>query len=179
LSLLQPTLVGETVALRPIRPDDFDALYAVASDPELWAQHPARERWRREEFRSYFETWLLRGGGLAITERQTGRIIGASCYSTEGRPPGEIEIGWTFLARDHWGGATNAEVKRLMIDHAAASYETIVFRVAESNARSRRALEKIGGRLTDRAETIEVGGGKVTHVVYAIDTSSRSAGERE
>ena len=174
---LQPTLSGPTVTLRPIGPADFAALHAVASDPALWALHPAHDRWQEQRFRAYFDTWLIRGGGLAIVDRGTGRIIGASCYSLEGRPPGEVEIGWTFLARSHWGGPTNREVKRLMIAHAAGHFDTIVFRVAETNLRSRRALEKIGARLTDRSEEIDVGGAIVRHLVYAIDRSAAIARE--
>ena len=141
----------------------------MAGDPELWAQHPASDRWREEAFRAYFDAWLLRGGGLAIVERTSGRLIGASCYSLEGRLPGEVEIGWTFLARDHWGGATNHEVKRLMVGHALDHCERAVFRVAETNLRSRKALEKIGARLTDRTEEADVAGRPVRHVVYALD----------
>jgi RimJ/RimL family protein N-acetyltransferase len=37
---LQPTLKGALLVLRPLRPEDFDALYAVASDPLIWEQHP-------------------------------------------------------------------------------------------------------------------------------------------
>ena len=165
---LQPTLAGESVALRPIRGEDYAALYEVASDPAIWALHPARDRWQEPAFRAYFDSWLMRGGGLLIEERATGRAIGASCYSLEGRLPGEVEIGWTFLARDHWGGATNAEVKRLMIGHALASVERAVFRVAATNLRSRRALEKIGAVLTDRTETIDVAGAPVLHLLYAV-----------
>jgi RimJ/RimL family protein N-acetyltransferase len=172
---LQPTLSGESVLLRPIRAEDFDALHEVASDPLLWAQHPAQDRWREEAFRLYFDTWFLRGGGLLIAERTTGRTIGASCYSLEGRLPGEVEIGWTFLARDHWGGSTNREVKALMIRHALGSFERVVFRVAETNLRSRRALEKIGAVLTDRTEPIEIGGAAVTHLVYAVGRNAEIA----
>lgn len=155
--------------LRPIRRSDYAALLAVASDPALWAQHPASDRWREEAFRTYFDTWLVRGGGLAIIESASGRVIGASCYSLEGRLPGEVEIGWTFLATDHWGGATNREVKRLMVGYALEHHERVVFRVAETNRRSRRALDKIGALLTDRMEDIDVGGRSVRHVVYALD----------
>ena len=174
---LQPTLEGDAVTLRPIRPADFDALLAVAGDPEIWIQHPARERYREPEFRAYFDNWLMRGGGLIICERGTGRAIGASCYSLEGRRPGEVEIGWTFLARDHWGGATNREAKRLMIRHALRSVERVVFRVASTNLRSRRALEKIGATLTDRTETVEVSGAMVEHVVYEIGRDAPIARE--
>jgi RimJ/RimL family protein N-acetyltransferase len=173
---LQPTLVGESVLLRPIRAEDFAALHEVASDPLLWAQHPAHDRWQEEAFRLYFDTWFLRGGGLLIAERPTGRTIGASCYSLEGRLPGEVEIGWTFLARGHWGGSTNREVKALMIRHALRSFERVIFRVAETNLRSRRALEKIGAVLTGRREPIEIGGAAVTHLVYAVGRDAEIAG---
>ncbi len=35
----QPVLEGEHVRLRPLRPDDWEALFAVASDPLIWEQH--------------------------------------------------------------------------------------------------------------------------------------------
>ena len=38
---LQPTLVGETITLLPLRADDFESLYEAAADPLLWEQHPA------------------------------------------------------------------------------------------------------------------------------------------
>jgi RimJ/RimL family protein N-acetyltransferase len=165
---LRPTLEGPTVRLQPTREDDFGGLYAAAADPLVWAQHPVRERWREEVFRRYFEAWLLNDGALAIRERASGRIVGASRYSLEARLPGEVEIGWTFLARDHWGGATNREVKRLMIGHALEAVERVVFRIAETNLRSRRAVEKIGAVLTDRVEAIEIGGRPLPHLVYAL-----------
>lgn len=174
---LQLTLSGSTVWLRPIAPADFADLHAVARDPQIWALHPARDRWQEAQFRTYFDTWFLRGGGLAIVERESGKIIGASCYSTEGRAPGDVEIGWTFLARAHWGGRTNREVKRLMIGHALKSFDRVVFRVAETNLRSRGALEKIGAVLTDETEEIEVGGRSVTHLVYAIGPEAPIANE--
>jgi RimJ/RimL family protein N-acetyltransferase len=174
---LQPTLSGDAIRLRPIRPDDFAALYAVACDPQLWALHPARDRWQEPQFRSYFDTWFLRGGGLAIVERASGEIIGASCYSTEGRAAGQVEIGWTFLARAHWGGRTNREVKRLMIGHALKSFDCVIFRVAETNLRSRSALAKIGAVPTGGREEIEVGGQRVDHLVYAIGREASIANE--
>jgi RimJ/RimL family protein N-acetyltransferase len=176
---LQPTLSGPTLTLRPIRPDDYVSLYAVASDPEVWALHPASDRWQEQRFRAYFDQWLIRGGGLAFVERSSGRILGASCYSLEGREPGEVEIGWTFLARDHWGGATNREVKRLMIGHALKSFERVIFRVGETNLRSRRALEKIGAVLTDRTDQADVGGRTVTHVIYEIGRDAAILREAE
>jgi len=41
---LQPHLVGDLLEVRPLRPEDWESLFAVASDPLIWEQHPARDR---------------------------------------------------------------------------------------------------------------------------------------
>ena len=142
---LQPHLVGRLVELRPLRADDYDALYVVASDPLIWEQHPD-ERWREDVFRGFFEQHLETGSALVILDRSDGRVIGTSRYHgyDPERGEGEVEIGWTFLARSHWGGAVNGEVKQLMLEHAFGSVERVIFFVAPDNLRSRRAVEKIG-----------------------------------
>lgn len=140
----QPTLVGELVAVRPLRIDDFDLLYAVAADPLLWEQHPDRERWREDVFRAYFDDHLASGGALAVIERESGDLIGATRYDNYDPEASEVEIGWTFLGRSYWGGIYNSDLKRVMLDHAFQSVETVVFLVDAHNARSRRAVEKIG-----------------------------------
>jgi RimJ/RimL family protein N-acetyltransferase len=165
---LQPTLVGETIGLSPTQPGDWDALYAVAADPLIWAVHPAHDRWQEPVFRRYFEEALASGGGLTIRERTTGRVIGASRYSTAFAGDGEVEIGWTFLARDHWGGATNRELKRLMLDHAFRWFDPVIFAVGKDNVRSRRAMEKIGGVLRADIQHREMAGRAETHVLYEI-----------
>ena len=51
---VQPTLVGDLVSARPLHRNDFEALYEVASDPLIWEQHPAKDRWKREVFSRLF-----------------------------------------------------------------------------------------------------------------------------
>jgi N-acetyltransferase len=140
----QPTLEGELVLVRPLRVDDFDQLYGAGADPLLWKQHPERERWRDDVFRVYFESHLASGGGLAVVERATGNLIGATRYDNYDPDANEVEIGWTFLARPYWGGVYNADLKRVMLEHAFRSVETVVFLVDARNLRSRRAVEKVG-----------------------------------
>ncbi len=141
---LQPRLEGERIALRPLALADFEALYEAASDPGIWELHPEPTRHERAVFQRYFDTAIASGGAFAILDRGTGRIIGSSRYFD--LRPGQIEIGWTFLERAYWGGATNRELKRLMIAHALRFVPRVVFVVGEQNHRSRRALEKIGAR---------------------------------
>jgi RimJ/RimL family protein N-acetyltransferase len=166
---LQPTLTGDLLELSPLRFEDFDALYAVASDPLIWEQHPERDRHRVERFRVYFDEGLKSGGALIARDRLDGRVIGASRYHGYDPAQREIEIGWTFLARSHWGGRYNAEMKRLMLDHAFRFVDRVVFLIGEDNRRSRRAVEKIG------AVTIgtRIDGKRKERVVYAIERPSR------
>lgn len=140
----QPTLVGELVEARPLRADDFDALYRAAADPLLWEQHPEPDRWRPEVFRAYFDDHLASGGALAIADRASDSLIGVTRYDHLDPDKREVEIGWTFLARQYWGGAYNADLKRVMLAHAFKTVDTVVFLVGEHNLRSRRAVEKLG-----------------------------------
>ncbi|UYV15684.1 GNAT family N-acetyltransferase [Porphyrobacter sp. ULC335] len=174
----QPVLEGEHVRLRPLREDDWDALFAVASDPLIWAQHPAHDRWQEPVFRAFFDDALANKGALVVIDAKTGGVIGSSRFQgldEAGR--GSVEIGWTFLARSHWGGRYNHEMKRLMLAHALASLGECRFIVGETNTRSRRAMERIGATLTDRREErIMAGGAVVPHLTYAITRESFANG---
>ena len=141
---LQPTLAGSLVTLRPLRADDFDALFAAASDPLIWAQHPASDRYQREVFRRYFDEGLSSGGALVAIDSSDGRIIGSSRFHGYDDTQREIEIGWTFLVRSHWGGKHNGEMKQLMLRHAFRFVDRVVFLIGPENLRSQRAVEKIG-----------------------------------
>lgn len=165
----QPTLTGATVTLSPLRTDDWDALFAVAADPLIWEVHPAHDRWQEPVFRRFFADAMASGGCLVIRDNATGAVIGSSRYDRARVEPGEVEIGWTFLARAYWGGATNREIKTLMIAHALRWFDAAVFMVGETNIRSRRAMEKIGGELlVDRVPVFDMAGVPTPHVVYAI-----------
>jgi N-acetyltransferase len=141
---LQPTLRGELLTLRPLRPEDFPDLYAVASDPLIWEQHPAHDRWQEEVFKGFFREALASGGAMIVLNAKDGRIIGSSRYNGYNREQSEIEIGWTFLARSYWGGAYNGEMKQLMLRHAFQFVNRVIFVVGIQNMRSQKALEKLG-----------------------------------
>lgn len=174
----QPVLEAEHIALRPLREDDWDALFAVASDPLIWEQHPAHDRWREPVFRAFFADALANKGALVVIDRATSAVIGSSRFQgLEEADGGSVEIGWTFLARSHWGGRTNHEMKRLMLAHALASVAEVRFLVGETNTRSRRALERIGAQLTDRREERVMAGGEVIpHLTYTISRESFAEG---
>jgi len=141
----QPTLVGNSLTLRPLVAADLEPLYAVARDPLLWEQHPQPERAERAGFEKFFQSSLASGGALVALESDGGRVVGASRYYEWNPDLPDIAIGYSFLSRHLWGTGANARMKVLMLSHAFQWVPTVWFHVAASNLRSRRAMEKIGG----------------------------------
>src|SRR5262245_62725730 len=169
---LQPVLTGDLVELRPLREEDFEALFDVASDPLIWEQHPEPDRCTEPVFRQFFRGAMESGGAFLVLDRSDGRVIGSSRFADYDETASHIEIGWTFLARSHWGGAYNREMKRLMLRHAFRFVNGVVFLVGLHNFRSQRAVEKIGGV---RAGTRLDGRGRES-LVYRLDASAFEAG---
>jgi len=163
----QPTLKGELLELRPLRAEDFDDLYAVASDPLIWEQHPIRDRYKEEVFKGFFREALESGGTLIVIDPRNDQVIGSSRFHGYDEEKSEIEIGWTFLARSHWGGIYNREMKRLMLLHASRFVSNVICLIDRQNIRSQRAVEKIGGVLVG---TRPDGSGRDSFL-YKIDIS--------
>ena len=173
----QPTLIGPTVIVRPMASDDWSELYAIGSDPEVWRLHPVSNRFEEAEFRKFFDGGLKSKMAFVFVDRASNRLIGSSRYYGHEPEIGEIEIGWTFVARSHWGGAANREVKRLMLDHAFTFADTVIFWVGEANWRSQGAMKKIGGVLRDGLFTRELSGER-KHVIFEITKERYQNGGR-
>lgn len=164
---LQPTLTGKLLKLRPLRLEDYAALYQAASDPLIWEQHPNSDRYKEEVFKAYFDSAIECGGALIVLDALTDEVIGSSRYYGLDEEASEIEIGWTFLTTKYWGGTYNRELKKLMMDHAYKFVDHILFFVGSNNLRSRKAVEKIGGVYVDTRSRF---GGE--SVVYRLSKAS-------
>src|SRR5437868_9753154 len=77
----QPTLKGQLLELRPLRAEDYPALYAVAADPLIWEQHPASDRYKDEVFREFFREAMESGGAFIVIDNRDGKVIGSSRYA--------------------------------------------------------------------------------------------------
>jgi len=163
----QPVLRGTRVHLRPLYASDLDALHAAAADPLVWAQHSETNRHERAVFERFFAGALASRGALVVAEAATGRIVGSSRWYDWDPATRSVVMGYTFLARDHWGTGTNREVKQLMLAHSFQWAETVWFHVSPGNLRSQRALERIGAQL-DREELVLVGGTPSPRRIYRI-----------
>ncbi|MDO9414732.1 GNAT family N-acetyltransferase [Pararhizobium sp.] len=141
---LQPELFSEGLILRPLTSDDFAGLYAAGSDPAVWAGHPAKNRYQEEAFRTYFDAQMASGSTLIFIDRANGKPIGCSRYYVAPDQPQAIAIGFTFLNNAYWGGSTNFEIKRLMLDHAFKTVDDVWFHIDPTNIRSQKATAKLG-----------------------------------
>jgi N-acetyltransferase len=165
---LQPTLRGILLEVRPLKADDFDLLFAAASDPLIWEQHPDSDRYKKEVFHKFFDGAIESKGAFAVIERQSGRIIGSSRYWNLSPDGSEVEIGWTFLERAFWGGPYNRELKSLMLNHAFGFVDRVVFIVGENNLRSQKAVERIGGEFLKEVDRPGRDGVVRRNLLYAI-----------
>lgn len=173
----QPILENDRLLLRPLAPEDWDGLFAVASDPAIWEQHPMHDRWRKDVFRDFFHDALAKGGALAILDKRDEAIIGSSRFQDYAEEDGgSVEIGWTFFACKYWGKGINRQVKQMMLTHAFASVARVDFRVGETNYRSRIALENIGAERSRRSELTRYDGKRVLHLVYELQREKFSTG---
>jgi RimJ/RimL family protein N-acetyltransferase len=173
----QPTLIGPTITVRPISSGDWPELFTAGSDPEIWKVHPVSDRYTERAFSEYFDGAVASGMGFVFVDRSTSQLIGSSRYYGYDAERSEIEIGWTFITRSHWGGKTNREVKRLMLDHAFTFVDTVVFWVGEENWRSQGAMTKIGGIKRSGLFTRELSGA-TPHVIFEIGKSVYQQGGR-
>ena len=163
----QPHLTGAKLLLSPLRKADYEGLYAAASDPLVWAGHPVKQRYLEEVFRPYFDTLLASGETLAVRVRSSNKIIGCSRYYVAPGIDQDIAIGYTFLRRDHWGGATNRELKTLMFDHAFESFENVWLHIDPDNIRSQKAAQKLGARF-GHEEVQDLGTGEKRTFCYRL-----------
>lgn len=167
----QPTLRGDLIEVRPLRAQDFAALFEAASDPLIWEQHPDNNRHKKAVFEEFFRGAIDSKGAFAVIERKSGEIIGSSRFWNLNTANDEVEIGWTFLSRKFWGGRYNRELKSLMLEHAFRFVERVLFIVGEDNLRSRKAVENIGGAYLKTIVRPGRDGVERRNVVYVITRS--------
>jgi N-acetyltransferase len=169
----QPTLQGFGLTVRPLRETDRDGLAEAASDPAIWVGHPASNRYQREVFDRYFDTLLSIGGALIILDDDQ-RVIGCTAYYTDTNHPSRLSLGFTFLVRDLWGGATNRIVKRLSLGHLFGSASEAWFHIAPSNGRSQAATQRLGAVYLHDA-VVDLGGGPLVWRYYCLSQEKWAA----
>jgi RimJ/RimL family protein N-acetyltransferase len=166
---LQPThLRSEWVTLHPLQPGDFEALYAVASDPLIWEQHPNRNRYQRDVFENFFRGAIESKGAFVIRNARDGSVIGSTRYYDLDPAGTFLFVGYTFLARSCWGGGFNPSAKALLLNHAFAEVPAVRFAIGARNLRSQIAIGRLGARKIAEAPVAYHGEPPTSNFIYEI-----------
>jgi RimJ/RimL family protein N-acetyltransferase len=162
-------LQNELIAHFPLQEEDFEDLYAVASDPLVWEQHPNKLRYQRDIFQNFFEGALLSRGAFLIRAITTNEIVGCSRFYDYNESEKSVLIGYTFIGRKFWGKGYNKALKKIMLDYAFQFVNKVYFHIGASNIRSQKAIAKIGAVKVDEFEVEYYGEEPKLNFVYVIE----------
>ncbi|KXK37267.1 MAG: GNAT family N-acetyltransferase [Saprospiraceae bacterium] len=168
----QPILQTEDYLLLPVKEEDFEAVYAAASDPEVWSQHPNKNRWQRDVFCNFFEGALQSGGAFKIIDKKKDVVIGSTRIYDYNTKDNSVLIGYTFFAKAYWGCGANQAVKTLMLDYLFQYVDKVIFHIGSLNMRSKISIERLGAVKTGELD-IAYHGEPVRHNdIYVITKES-------
>lgn len=147
-------LNGEMIYLRPLDPEDAEAMFAYASDPQVTRYLPWEPADSVESVRPFLIEQATRRQrreslGFAIIYREDDSMIGSTDLMDLLRTRGQAELGY-LLARPYWGMGIMTEAARLSLEHAFGPMKlgrVLAFADVE-NRGSRRVLEKLGMRVS-------------------------------
>ncbi|MGO4709267.1 GNAT family N-acetyltransferase [Chryseobacterium sp. 2TAF14] len=165
---IQPILENEEYQLIPLQQGDFELLYEVASDPQVWKQHPNKDRYKREVFENFFKGAMESKGAFKIVEKSTGDILGSTRFYDFNESENSIFIGYTFYGTKSWGKGINPQIKKLMMDYIFQFVNKVYFHIGKENLRSQIALERLGGKKIAEEEVAYFGEPAKTNFVYEI-----------
>lgn len=165
---LQPVLENETVILYPLQGNDFEDLYAAASDPKIWEQHPNKDRWKKDVFKTFFDGAIQSKGAFKIIEKSTGNIIGSTRIYDYNEQESCLFIGYTFYATPYWGKGINHGVKTMMLNYAFRFVSRVNFHIGAGNIRSQIAISRLGAEKIAEQEVTYFGEAPKLNFVYGI-----------
>ena len=171
---LQPTLENDLIKIVPLKEEDFEALFAVASDPLIWEQHPNKDRYQRAVFQNFFKGAIESQGAFIVYEKETGQVVGSSRYYELDEENSSVVVGYTFIGRDFWGKGHNRSLKTLMLDYAFQFVDKVILHIGATNFRSQKATEKLGATKVGELEVAYYGEPVKWNFIYQIDKAKWS-----
>ncbi|NIG55198.1 GNAT family N-acetyltransferase [Chitinophaga sp. Cy-1792] len=166
---IQPVLENDKAMLKPLQEKDFDEVYAAAADPLVWEQHPNKDRYKEEVFRTYFEGAMASKGAFKIIDKQSGKVAGSTRFYDYNPTDNSIMIGYTFYAREFWGKGLNMSVKKLMLDYIFQYVDKVIFQVGATNTRSQIAIGRVGAVKTGEEMINYYGEAPKFNFIYTIN----------
>ncbi len=166
--LVNVQLENDKVILKPLLESDFDDLYLVASDPEIWKQHPNQDRWKIDQFTNFFEGAIQSKGAFKVVDKISGKTIGSTRFYDFYEKDKSILIGYTFYAAEFWGKGYNIAAKTLMLDHIFQFVATVYFHIGAANLRSNIAIGRLGVTKVGEQEVTYFGEQSKLNAVYSL-----------
>ena len=143
-------LRGRSVTLVPLEPNHADSLFTQSLQSDVWRYMPMSVK-SPKDLREFIENCVTArtdgsGLGFAIQHRRCERLVGMTGLWQISDEHRRLEIGATWVARDHQRREVNTECKRILLAHA---FETlgcirVEFKTDARNTQSRDALTRIG-----------------------------------
>lgn len=165
---IQPTLENQNIQLIPLQESDFERLFSVAADPEVWSMHPNRERYKREVFQNFFKGAVESKGAFLIIDKNSNEVLGSTRFYDYNDEEKSIFIGYTFYGTQSWGKNINASVKKMMLDYIFLFVDKVIFHVGKDNIRSVKAMNKLGAENLGEEEVAYFGESSKMNVVFQI-----------
>ncbi len=172
---IQPILENEKTILYPLQEKDFELLYAIASDPKIWEQHPSKDRWKKDVFKTFFDGAMQSKGAFKIVEKATGDTIGSTRFYDYNTQENSIFIGYTFYAISHWGKGTNLLVKAMMLDYIFQFVSKVYFHIGADNVRSQIAISRLGAEKISAQEVTYFGEAPRLNFLYQISKNNKDS----
>ncbi|WP_346949916.1 GNAT family protein [Dyella sp.] len=170
------SLAGQRVELCPVEEVHLDELFEVGRDREIWrltsVDYSDPQIFYPNFAAALRERELGKTYPFLIRLRGDGRIVGTTRFLEIQPQDRKLEIGVTWMASAFWGSGINLECKLLLLAHCFETLDAnrVQFRAKADNARSRRALEKIGAVFEGvmRKDKIEASGKPRDTAFYSI-----------
>lgn len=167
---LQPVFLHDNlIKLIPLKKTDFETLFEVGCNPLVWEQHPNPNRYKLEDFTTYFKGAIESKGAFLIVDCKTNETVGCSRYYDYNEHDKSVLIGYTFIGTKFWGNGYNKTLKKLMLDYAFQFVDKVYFHIGAFNIRSQKAIEKIGAIKIDEFEVEYYGENSKLNFVYLLN----------
>jgi N-acetyltransferase len=166
---IQSRLENEKVILLPLHQDDFEDLYSVSADPKIWEQHPNKDLWKKEVFRTFFDGAMQSMGAFKIIDKTNNNVIGSTRFYEYDEKKKSILIGYTFYSTKYWGSGINHAVKRIMLDYIFRFVSKVNFHIGASNIRSQISIERLGATKIGKQEVAYFGEQPKLNFVYSLN----------
>ena len=168
-------LEGEKVLLLPLEEKHFEELLKFSREEMIWSMWMGRSMPEEKLLEALKEALVLKQKGeqypFVIIDKTKNRIIGSTRYLKLDEAHRNLEIGWTFYLPEYWGKGFNDECKLLLLTHCFEELKTVrvEFRISEKNSRSRKAVERIGGKFEGLHRNMVIRPtGKINVAFYSI-----------